>query len=84
MEETMSREVWRLMHVEPFQPFTVHVSDGAKYTVRDPRRVFASGDRVIVVLKVDKHGIGQRWVEFHPSKITSVTPVKSNGSKSRK
>ena len=84
MVSAMSREIWRLLHIQPFQPFTVHVSSGAKYTVRDPRRVFVSGDVVIVALKVGRDGVAERTVRINPDHITGLTPLKSDGSRKRK
>ena len=40
-----------LLHERPFNPFRVHVSDGASYDVSHPEAAFISGPTLIVSLR---------------------------------
>ena len=63
------------LRVRPFEPFRLHVSDGASYEVRDPDHVLVVRGRVILGLEPDEGGIPQKSIYIDPVHVTRITPI---------
>jgi len=50
----MSDQVKTLIHAQPFKPFTLHLADGQKFSVKHPELIWQTpGGRIVVVSRND-------------------------------
>ncbi len=59
----------------PFQPFRLHISDGASYAIEDPDSVFVLTGRIIIGTDPDEAGIPQKAIYIDPIHVTRITQI---------
>ncbi len=74
-------DLCRFVQAEPFRPFTIRVADGSTYRVNDRRSIYVAHDLIVLGRDRGRDGVFERAIDIRPAQITSVTPLKANGSR---
>jgi len=63
----------------PFQPFRLHVSDGASYEIRHPEMAWVTLQTIFVARKMVGDNMPVRSVFIDPRHVTRIEPLNGNG-----
>lgn len=71
------------LDTRPFQPFRIHLSDGAAFEVRHPELAIVSKRELVVGVPPSKEArVADHLVYLSLMHITRIEPIQTNGNRS--